>query len=86
MADTVKGVFSTRSPLRPNHLGLSIVSLIKREGNRLTFRGVDILDGTPVLDIKPYIAQFDHVAESRSGWMTAANRDVEKKRSDDRFI
>jgi len=86
MADSVKGVFSTRSPLRPNHLGLSIVTLIKREGNRLTIRGVDILDGTPVLDIKPYIAHFDHVAESSSGWMTAEEEEVKKKRSDNRFV
>jgi tRNA-Thr(GGU) m(6)t(6)A37 methyltransferase TsaA len=86
MADSVKGVFSTRSPLRPNHLGLSIVTLLKREGNRLTIRGVDILDGTPILDIKPYIAHFDHISESRSGWMTAAEVDVEKKRSDNRFV
>ncbi|SHN69870.1 tRNA (N6-threonylcarbamoyladenosine(37)-N6)-methyltransferase TrmO [Desulfitobacterium chlororespirans] len=51
----VMGVFSTRSPNRPNGIGLSIVRFRKREGNRLFFEGVDMLDNTPVLDIKPYI-------------------------------
>ena len=81
-----RGVFATRSPLRPNHIGLSIVQLVKIEGAILTIRGVDIIDGTPLLDIKPYIENFDSVINSTSGWMTADLREVSEKRSDDRFM
>ena len=85
--DTVKrGVFSTRSPLRPNHIGLSIVELVRVEGNSVFIRGVDVLDGTPLLDIKPYIASFDEVENSRSGWMQADQAEVAEKRSDSRFV
>ena len=84
--DTVeRGVFATRSPLRPNHLGISIVELLAVQGNQVRVRGIDILDGTPLLDIKPYIANFDQVAESTSGWMTADRREVAEKLSDGRF-
>ncbi|MFP3867884.1 MAG: tRNA (N6-threonylcarbamoyladenosine(37)-N6)-methyltransferase TrmO [Desulfobacteraceae bacterium] len=84
--DTEKrGVFATRSPLRPSHLGLSIVELLGIEGNRLKIRGVDILDGTPLLDIKPYILHFDHREGATSGWMKSSREDVEGRRSDDRF-
>ena len=85
MDDKPRGVFSTRSPLRPNHIGLSIVELVSVRENILAVRGVDILDGTPLLDIKPYIAVFDKVAESRSGWLSAPEREVAEKRSDSRF-
>jgi tRNA (adenine37-N6)-methyltransferase len=64
-----KGVFSTRAPHRPNPLGLSALKLEKVEGLSLTVRGVDLLDGTPVLDIKPYVAYTDAWPESRSGWL-----------------
>ncbi len=80
-----RGVFSTRSPLRPNHIGLSIVQLIKVEGNRVYVNGIDVLDGTPLLDIKPYIAGFDRVEESTSGWLKASDEEIVEKRSDDRF-
>ena len=86
MDNTERGVFATRSPLRPNHIGLSIVRLKKVEGRILTVQGVDILDGTPLLDIKPYIAPFDEVKESTTGWMKATEQEVSKKRSDDRFV
>ena len=81
-----RGVFATRSPLRPNHIGMSIVRLVKVEGNTLIVRGIDVLDGTPLLDIKPYIEKFDAVESSCSGWMKAGDDDVCRKRSDDRFI
>lgn len=85
--DTVqRGVFATRSPLRPNHIGLFLVELVKIDGARITVRGADVLDGTPLLDIKPYIEKFDKVGESRSGWMTARPEDVAARRSDDRFV
>ncbi len=80
-----RGVFATRSPLRPNHIGLSIVRLIQTEGPVLTVKGIDVLDGTPLLDIKPYIENFDSVISSSSGWMTANIQEVSVKRSDSRF-
>ncbi len=81
-----RGVFSTRSPLRPNHIGLSIVELVSIKGVELTIRGVDILDGTPLLDIKPYISEFDRVGESKSGWLKGNKEEVQEKRSDNRFV
>ena len=84
--DTKKrGVFATRSPLRPNHIGLSIVELVRIDGLTLTIRGVDVLNQTPLLDIKPYIEAFDSVKNSTSGWMGSNVRSVAEKRSDDRF-
>ena len=65
------GVFATRSPFRPNPLGLTVVELLGREGNRLRVRGVDMLEGTPVLDIKPYLSGI--AAEKlRRGWLAEA--------------
>ncbi len=63
------GVFATRSPLRPNPLGLSLVKIERIEGARLHVSGIDIIDGTPVIDIKPYIHSYDSVEGSRSGWL-----------------
>lgn len=80
-----RGVFATRSPLRPNHIGLSVVELVSRKDNVLTIKGVDILDGTPLLDIKPYIEAFDAVETSRSGWFTGNGATVRSARSDTRF-
>jgi tRNA-Thr(GGU) m(6)t(6)A37 methyltransferase TsaA len=84
--DRKRGVFATRSPLRPGHIGLSIVELCARDGNRLEIRGVDILDGTPLLDIKPYMPQFDRYDQASSGWMQASREAIARKRSDDRFL
>jgi tRNA-Thr(GGU) m(6)t(6)A37 methyltransferase TsaA len=84
---TPRGVFSTRTPMHPNGLGLSVVELISVKDNIVTIKGVDILDGTPLLDIKPYIENFDKVeGEVRSGWMTSSEDEVSQKRSDDRFV
>lgn len=80
-----RGVFSTRSPLRPNHIGLSLVEVVTVHENIVTVRGADVLSGTPLLDIKPFIPAFDQVKEARSGWMTKSESDVCQKRSDDRF-
>ena len=85
MDTSQRGVFSTRSPLRPNHIGISIVRLIGVEKNIITVQGIDILNGTPLLDIKPYIATFDAVQHSRSGWMKGSEEEVACKRSDLRF-
>jgi len=86
MDTSKRGVYATRSPLRPNHIGLSLVKLNKVEDNIITVLGIDVLDGTPLLDIKPYIAAFDEVRQSRSGWMQASEKDVACKRSDRRFV
>ena len=69
--DRPHGVFATRSPLRPNPIGLTVVRLIRREGPRLLVRGLDMLDGTPVLDIKPYLSNVPE-AELKRGWMAEA--------------
>ncbi len=80
-----RGVFATRSPLRPNHIGISLVMLKKVEDNIITVQGIDVLNGTPLLDIKPYIAAFDEVQKSSSGWMQSSGEEVTMKRSDRRF-
>ena len=66
--DREHGLFATRYPYRPNPIGLSVVRLVKRQGNVLTVEGVDVLDGTPLLDIKPYLQDFDARTEVRTGW------------------
>jgi len=63
------GVFATRSPQRPNPIGLTVVALLRREGTRLLVRGVDMLDATPILDIKPYLSGVPD-ADLRRGWLT----------------
>ena len=76
--DRPHGVFSTRSPRRPNPIGLSRVELIKREGTSLYLRGIDILDGTPVLDIKPYTSSIP-MDQLRRGWLGEAEKRSENK-------
>ncbi|MHB8086428.1 MAG: tRNA (N6-threonylcarbamoyladenosine(37)-N6)-methyltransferase TrmO [Dehalococcoidia bacterium] len=71
----LKGVFATRSPVRPNPIGLTVVKLIKRKGNVLTVMGLDAIDGTPVLDIKPYVPEPFLKAEiSLPGWIKKNKR------------
>lgn len=81
-----RGVFSTRSPLRPSHLGISVVKLDRIEQNTVYFSGCDILNNTPLIDIKPYIFKFDGYPESTSGWMKNSEQEISQKKSDDRFI
>lgn len=64
-----RGLFSTRSPHRPNPIGLSALRLLKVEGRVLHVRGIDLLDGTPVLDIKPYVPYADAFPDARAGWL-----------------
>jgi tRNA-Thr(GGU) m(6)t(6)A37 methyltransferase TsaA len=71
--DRIHGVFSTRSPRRPNSIGLTTVELVRREGPSLHLRGVDMLDGTPVLDIKPYMSSVP-MDELRRGWLEEAEK------------
>jgi len=79
------GVFATRAPKRPNPIGLSIVRLLGIEQNILRIENVDILDGTPLLDIKPYVPEFDQPPADRVGWLGQAKGRVQSKRSDGRF-
>lgn len=80
-----RGVFATRAPKRPNSIGLSIVQLDKIEDGVLHIQNVDILDGTPLLDIKPYVPEFDAQVEVRTGWLEKARKTVFSRKSDDRF-
>jgi tRNA (adenine37-N6)-methyltransferase len=80
-----RGVFATRAPCRPNPIGLSVVRLLEIEGNALQIENVDIVNGTPLLDIKPYVPQFDQCEVDRLGWLAASEAKVEGMRSDDRF-
>lgn len=83
---TLRGVFSTRTPVHPNKLGLSLVKLIDIKENIITYQGVDILNGTPLIDIKPFIPAFDYVeGEIDTGWMQSSVDDIKTKRSDKRF-
>ena len=66
--DVARGLFATRYPCRPNPIGLSTVRLLSRQDNRLEVEGIDVLDGTPLLDIKPYVPKFDSKADARAGW------------------
>jgi tRNA (adenine37-N6)-methyltransferase len=66
--DQLRGLFATRHPCRPNPIGLSIVRLLSRHENILEIEGVDMLDGTPLLDIKPYVPDFDVRTDVKTGW------------------
>lgn len=80
-----RGLFSTRAPKRLNPIGLSVVKLLRVVGTVLHVENVDILDGTPLLDIKPYIPQFDQHPADRIGWLQESRNKVKEKRSDRRF-
>jgi len=69
LEDREHGIFAIRSPHRPNHIGFSIVKLEKIHRNTITFSEVDILDGTPLLDIKPYVSHFDSRKNVKNGWL-----------------
>lgn len=79
------GVFSTRAPKRPNPIGISVVKLIAVNNNILDIENVDIIDGTPLLDIKPYISEFDIHKVEEYGWIKGKTSDVNETKSDDRF-
>jgi len=86
MEERFHGVFSTRAPRRPNPVGLSVVKLLRREGSLLHISEVDVIDGTPLLDIKPYVPHFDERPNARVGWMEKSFRSGHfRKVSDDRF-
>lgn len=80
LEDAEHGVFATRGPWRPNPIGLSLVRLVRREGCVLHIEDVDVLDGTPLLDIKPYVGRFDRRDEIRCGWVDAVDEDAARRR------
>ena len=81
----VHGVFATRAPSRPNPIGISIVRLIKIEKNVLYVRDIDILDGTPLLDIKPYVPEFDIRTVDKIGWLEKNVNKLSSSKDDGRF-
>jgi tRNA (adenine37-N6)-methyltransferase len=85
MDDREHGIFATRSPRRPNAIGLSTVRLVGIDGNRLDIEDVDMLDGTPLLDIKPYVPALDDRPEVRTGWFADRVARVHETRADQRF-
>ena len=80
-----RGLFATRAPKRPNPIGLSVVQLDRIEDGVLHIQNVDILDGTPLLDIKPYVPEFDAQGKVRTGWLEKAKKTVSSRKSDARF-
>ncbi len=83
--DVERGLFATRAPKRPNPVGLSVVELKSVEGAVLRVVNIDVLDGTPLLDIKPYVPNFDAQGPVRTGWLENAAKKATGKRSDKRF-
>ena len=85
MDTQTRGLFATRAPKRPNPIGLSVVRLDAIENGILHVRNVDMLDETPLLDIKPYVPEFDSQTEVRTGWLEQVRKTVDSQKSDDRF-
>ncbi|MFZ0531725.1 MAG: tRNA (N6-threonylcarbamoyladenosine(37)-N6)-methyltransferase TrmO [Anaerolineales bacterium] len=79
------GIFATRAPHRPNPIGISVVRLLRIEHSTLFVECLDVLDGTPLLDIKPYVPEFDSPPEFRLGWLEGVQGKVRTTRSDNRF-
>jgi len=80
LQDIERGIFATRAPCRPNAIGMSVVEQTGIEGQTLYFDGADILDGTPLLDIKPYTSRFDRIETSRNGWQDDVDEQTAQKR------
>jgi len=83
--DEVHGVFATRAPSRPNPIGISIVRLLRVEGNTLHIQDVDIVDQTPLLDIKPHVPEFDIREPQRIGWLEKKVHKLRMTKDDGRF-
>lgn len=82
---TPRGVFATRAPKRPNLIGMSVVPLVRIDKGLLHVSNIDVLDGTPLLDIKPLVPQFDCPEGVRTGWIAHSDDEVSSKKSDGRF-
>ncbi len=86
MDDRLRGVFATRAPSRPNPLGLSVVRLVSVEGRFLRVRDLDVVDGTPLLDLKPYVPEFDVRRVDSVGWLEGKSERLRDARDDGRFV
>ncbi len=80
LEDVEHGIFATRAPHRPNPIGFSLVRLVERQDNILIVEDVDILDGTPLLDIKPFIPRFDYREDVRAGWQEQVAKEAAQTR------
>ena len=85
MDNKLRGVFATRAPRRPNQIGISIVRVAQVKGNILHIMDIDIVDGTPLLDIKPYVPEFDMINVEKNGWYKGKEKESFTKRADNRF-
>jgi tRNA-Thr(GGU) m(6)t(6)A37 methyltransferase TsaA len=83
--DKLHGVFATRAPKRPNGIGISVVRLVKVEGRIIHIADVDVVDGTPLLDLKPYVPEFDVRKTEQIGWFSKSKHSVRDFRADERF-
>ena len=81
-----RGVFATRAPQRPNQIGLSVVEIDSITGPEVTVRGIDVVDGTPLLDIKPFVPDFDVPDDVDTGWLNASRSTIKSKQADKRFL
>lgn len=86
MDDKPHGIFAIRGPSRPNPIGISIVRLIKVKKNILYVQDLDIVDGTPLLDIKPYVSEFDKAKVTKKGWLEGNINKISKTKDDGRFL
>ena len=85
MDEESHGIFATRAPARPNPIGMSVVRLLRIEGGTLHVRGVDVVNGTPLLDIKPYVPEFDVFEAEKTGWLRNSVHKLRGTRDDGRF-
>ena len=83
--ETERGLFATRAPTRPNRIGLSVVEIRDVSGTELTVGGIDVVDGTPLLDLKPFVPAFDVPDDAEAGWVDASESTARSTRADDRF-
>jgi tRNA-Thr(GGU) m(6)t(6)A37 methyltransferase TsaA len=79
------GIFATRAPSRPNPIGISLVKIVSIKDNLIYVDHVDVLDGTPLLDIKPYVPEFENVHDVQIGWLEQAKEQISSRKSDKRF-
>ena len=83
--DEVRGLFATRAPARPNPIGISVVRLVSIDNLKLHVQDIDIVDNTPLLDIKPYVPQFDARVSEKTGWLEKKIKEVKNTVDDGRF-
>lgn len=84
--DEQRGVFATRAPQRPNPIGLSVVGIETITGRNVTVNRIDVVDQTPLLDIKPFVPNFDVPSDADTGWLTASESTIQSKQADERFM